>query len=87
MTAKSPYSGFTKRYGVSYKNKRLGQVSDADGNMFCPSCMRRSSIEFIGEHVQHGLDGENKYHEFNVCTLCGYEFCLVIIRKDVVYGV
>ena len=80
MSTSSPYRGITKLYGVSYKNKRIGQCTNRDGDACCPNCKNTANLHFDGEHVQAGFSF-NKYMEFNHCSECGTHFCLVMQRK------
>ncbi len=85
MAKGNQYSGKVKMYGNTYNLKSVNQVTDVDGNERCPHCKKHAQPMFEGEHVQYGLY-QNKYMEFNQCPLCEYRYCLVVIRKDVVYA-
>lgn len=85
--SRSHYSGWTTHYSVKYKNKTIGACTDEHGNTVCPSCRTVEKLAYVDEHAQLGFDRWNKYFELNECAECGYKFCIVMIRKDVVYGV
>jgi hypothetical protein len=81
MATKSPYSGYTTRYGERYKNKRIGQCSDCKGEFICPSCKKVANGSFFGETVQLGFH-YHKFMEFHECKECSYKFCLVMVRSE-----
>ena len=79
--AKSHYSGHTTRYGVKYKNYRIGQCTTSDGTTCCPKCNELHGLLFVDEHAQLGFHF-NKYFEFMWCINCGKSFCIVMLRKE-----
>lgn len=81
----SPYTGFTTRYGVKYKNKRIGQMTSKDGDTVCPKCQSLSELVFVDETAQLGFIF-NKYFEFLHCTRCGRNYCIVMQRKEDSYN-
>lgn len=78
---KSPYSGYTTRYGVKYKNYRVSQCTCSDGTTCCPKCNEVNGLCFVDEAAQLGFFF-NKYFEFMWCSSCGKSFCIVMQRRE-----